>query len=117
MAAGKTDRNQPAVPPHEPRQSGEERPTNVFDTDVETFVTRERFHTLSHVLVRIIDDLISTVLADNGRLGSGAHGCKASRTEQRRELNASQSNPAGGSRYEDRFTSLQPCPLDQGIPS
>ena len=50
-------------------------------------------------------------------LAAAAHDCNDSRAEQMRELNASQANPAGGSRHEDRFTSLQPCPLDQGIPS
>src|SRR5262245_39287771 len=64
----------------------------------------------------MIDDLVGAMLADNGRLRGSAHDCNDSRAEQMRELNASQANPAGAARHENRFTSLELRPLDQRIP-
>jgi hypothetical protein len=69
------------------------RPANIVDADIETFVAREGFHMSAHFFVRIVDDIVSTILLDNSRLGGGPHGCNDSRVQQMRELNASQSNP------------------------
>src|SRR5215470_11278156 len=97
LAARESDRHQPAIPTHEPGQSGEERTANIVDADVETFVAGEGLHTLTYVFARIVDDLLSALLADNGRLRGGTHGCNDACPKQMRELNASQANPAGGS--------------------
>jgi hypothetical protein len=92
-------------------------PADIFDADVEAFVGGKDFHALTHVFARMIDDPVSAILAHYSPLGRASNDCNDSRAEQMRELNGSQANPAGGSRHKDRFTSLQPCSLNQGIPS
>src|SRR5262249_48642617 len=109
LPAGESDRQQPAVPTHEPGQRVEERPADIVDADVEAFVAGEGFPALTRVVARMADALRGPMLAYNRGLRGCAYPRDDARAEQMRALDASQPNPAGGARHEDGFTGLEPC--------
>jgi len=65
---------------------------------------------------RFILEAVGNVLHGQVLELDGAGQVVAMVAEKMRDLDASQANPSGGSRYEHAFISLQPCAFDQGIP-
>ena len=70
-----------------------------------------------HLFARMVDDLGGAMRADHGRLRSTAHDRNDPRADQMRDLDAGETNAAGGPRHEHRLAGLQPRPLNQGVPS
>lgn len=76
------------------RERREQRTTNVFDANIETLATSERFHPVAYVFARIVNDFIGAVLADDRGLGRTPDGRDDPSSKQMRELDASEANAA-----------------------
>src|SRR5262249_41645694 len=84
--------------------------------DIEPFISGDGFDALAHVFARVVDDFLSAILAYGAFLRGGAHGGNDPCAEQVGEGDASEANPAGGARHEDRFVGLESSPFNQGNP-